>query len=110
GRATGSSTSDNDATIPLSVRLIVVGPFAAAVTCSAATATFVPVAPGASYDAIVSVFVPDGTVALTVQVSGVVAVGAVQPEDCGVRFAVTRIIPEEFAIVSDCVEGLTYAG
>jgi hypothetical protein len=90
--------------------LIVVEPFVAPVTCSAVTATFFPVAPGASYDAIVSVFVPAGTVALTVHVNGVVAVGAVQPADCGVRFAVTSTVPVLFAIVSDCVDGLTYAG
>jgi hypothetical protein len=87
--------------------LIVVGPFAAPVTCSAATASFFPVAPGASYVAIVSVFVPDGTEALAVHVSGVDAVGAVQPADWGVRFAVTSTVPLLFAIVSDCVDGLT---
>src|SRR6202165_2394957 len=111
GSAGGSSTSASEATIPLKVRLIVVGPLAAAVTCSAAIASFVPVAPGASYDVTVNVFVPDGTVALTVHVSGVVAVGAVQPGDCGVRFAVTSTTFETaFAMVSDCVDGLTYFG
>jgi hypothetical protein len=49
-------------------------------------------------------------VALTVHVSGVAAVGAVQPGDCGVRFAVAITTLEAFAIVNDCVDGLTYAG
>jgi hypothetical protein len=56
------------------------------------------------------VLVPVGTVALTLHVRGVVAVGAVQPGDCGVRFAVAITTLEAFAIVSDCVDGLTYAG